>query len=343
MTTHEHEITEAVPLCEPDGLELADSALGWSRQPLHRINLKGRWARTKRWDYWSILAGDLAIAVTYSNIGYLGVVDVWWVDLATGQTGGRSTGSPGSIGIRLPEQFGSRPLRWSSKGLRLEMATSATETTIRAEWTQWGGKWSRLEATIKSPPGHESLNVVIPWSKRAYQFTSKHQALPAHGFLEVDGYRREFGGDHGDAWGVLDVGRGRWPYENTWNWAGGAGRSLEGATIGLQFGGKWTVGSGFTENGLIVDGRLSKIGNELDWDYNWDDPMKPWRVTSPDGSVDVVLEPRYDKYAKAWLGFGGIAVHQVFGQWSGTVTDDAGDTWTLDSIQGFAEETRTRW
>ena len=61
---------------------------------------------------------------------------------------------------------------------------------------------------------------------------------------------------------MLDVGRGRWPPEITWNWGGGAGRAGD-HVVGLQIGAKWTEGSGFTENGLIVDGRLTKLGREL--------------------------------------------------------------------------------
>ena len=61
---------------------------------------------------------------------------------------------------------------------------------------------------------------------------------------------------------MLDVGRGRWPHEITWNWGGGAGRAGD-HVIGLQVGAKWTEGSGFTENALIVDGRLTKLGREL--------------------------------------------------------------------------------
>jgi hypothetical protein len=87
---------------------------------------------------------------------------------------------------------------------------------------------------------------------------------------------------------VLDIGRGRWPHEITWNWGGGAGRSGDHA-IGLQFGAKWAEGTGFTgsngftENGILVDGRLSKLGNELEWDYQWSDPFCQWTVTDPSG------------------------------------------------------------
>ncbi len=73
------------------------------------------------------------------------------------------------------------------------------------------------------------------------------------------------------------------------------GRTCGAHTVGLQFGAKWTAGSGFTENGLIVDGRLSKLGDALDWTYDWDNPMAPWRVVDPGGQLDVTLTTRDDK------------------------------------------------
>jgi hypothetical protein len=39
----------------------------------------------------------------------------------------------------------------------------------------------------------------------------------------------------------------------------------------------------------------------------------------------------------------GTETHQVFGMWSGTVTDDDGATHTFNGLQGFAEESRWRW
>jgi len=35
--------------------------------------------------------------------------------------------------------------------------------------------------------------------------------------------------------------------------------------------------------------------------------------------------------------------HQVFGTWSGWFTSDTGDRLEFDALQGFAEESRSRW
>ena len=140
---------------------------------------------------------------------------------------------------------------------------------------------------------------------------------------------------------MQDLGRGIWPYAIRWNWAAGSGRSSDGRLIGLQFGGKWTEGTGFTENALCVDGRLTKIGKELEWTYRWDDPMQPWRLRSDD--VDLTLTPYFDRYDDTDLKVIKMEVHQCFGTWSGTVRDADGLVHRIDGIDGFAEEARNRW
>lgn len=346
MATSERELVEPTDLCTPDGRELSPSARGWSRRPIINANLRGGWGRNKRWDYWAILAGDLVVAVTYADVDYLGMASVWWCDTATGRHGGRDTNVAFGRGIELPDLPGSSPLVWSGRRSRIRISDDDGGTSIEASWDDTTGERAHLDARIEAPEGHDSLNVVIPWTPSRFQFTSKHQARPARGVLSIGSTQRRFGGDDGDgdAWGVLDVGRGRWPYRNVWNWAGGAGRSVDAsAVVGLQFGGKWTEGTGFTENGVIVDGRLSKIGDELNWDYDWSSPLSPWRVCSTDGRVDVTLRPRYDRHSRVELGIAGMHVHQVFGRWSGEVTDDDGHVHRLDGIEGFAEEARNRW
>jgi len=348
-TTHEREITEAVDLCRPDGRTLSHEAKGFSRVPLHTANLRGVWGRTKRWDYWCVLTPGFVISVTYADVDYLGFASVWWADLATGKSGGVEPPLPLARGVSLPDRSGSTPLTYEGRRSTLVIADDDAGTSITATWTE-RGEPARLEVRVELPLGHESVNVVIPWSRRRFQYTSKHQARPAHGTLAIGGNVRTIGTSPGsppnpatDAWGVLDVGRGRWPYRTHWNWGGGAGRDANGAVVGLQFGAKWTEGTGFTENGILVDGRLTKIGDELVWTYAWDRPMDPWRVQHRDGSLDLTLAPTYDRHAAITALVLTTEVHQVFGTWAGHVTDASGRRYELDGVLGFAEESRSRW
>lgn len=168
-------------------------------------------------------------------------------------TGGRSCSTIGGRRFALPDLAGSTPIEVVSQDLTCTIVDDEVgNTAIDVSWAEPTGARSELSARIEMPAGHETLNVVIPWSSSVYQFTSKHQARPARGTRRVGGDAWEFGRDD-DAWGA-------------------------------------------TENGVLVDGRLSKIGRELEWTYDWHDPMSPWRVRDPGGQIDVTLSPRYDEY-----------------------------------------------
>jgi hypothetical protein len=281
-----------------------------------------------------VLAGDLVISTVYADVDRFGLADIWWADARSGATGGAAVVVDASE-VTLPEAPGTAPLLLRHEGFDTALVDDERGTHLDVRWRERDGRPGHLDVLVALPPGHESLNVVIPWDDTTFNFTSKHQARPASGSLTVGDERRVID----DAWGVLDVGRGRWPSVITWNWACGAGRAGD-HVVGLQFGAKWTEGSGFTENGFLLDGRLTKIGRELAWDYDWDEPLLPWRIVDPGEQLDVVLHPRYDKHSR--LGEG-RETHQVFGTFSGLVRTDDGATVSFDGLQGFAEEARQRW
>ena len=313
--THEPELTVPVDLCAPDGGLLNPAARGWSRRPLHRANLDGGdLGRNKRWDYWAILAGDLIVSCVYSDIDVIGLADTSWAELSTGRTGGQGIiTEPGPI--RLPQVCETAELSVERDGLVLTMgAEDADGTHLVASWTEADGRPASFD---------------------------KQVARPATGTLRVGDEEWAIGAD-GDAWGVLDVGRGRWPSKLAWNWGAASGRSGD-TVVGLQFGAKWTEGTGFTENGFVIDGRVTKLGRELEWTYDWDDPMAPWTIVDPGGQLSVVLTPVFDKYTKAGDEHLGSEVHQVFGTYSGTITDDDGRPVEFTDLQGFAEEARQVW
>jgi hypothetical protein len=340
--THEPELTSAVDLCLPDGGPLNPAARGWSRRPLHRANLDGGDpGRNKRWDYWAVLAGDVVVSCVYSDIDVLGLADTWWAELTTGRSGGRGIITEPGL-MRLPQMCGTAGLHVDRDGLALTIdAEDEAGTRLRASWSEDDGRPGSFDIRISRPAGLESVNVVVPWSDDTFNFTSKQVARPATGVLRVGHEEFALGAD-GDAWGVLDVGRGRWPVRATWNWGAASGRAA-GTVVGLQLGAKWTEGTGATENGFVLDGRVTKLGQELHWSYSWDDPNSPWVIEDPGGQLSVVLTPRYDKYTLAGDDDLGSEVHQVFGTYAGRVVDDDGRTVEFSGLQGFAEEARQAW
>lgn len=87
---------------------------------------------------------------------------------------------------------------------------------------------------------------------------------------------------------------------------------------------------------LTVDGRLTKISEELRWDYSPGDWMTPWRVHG--GAVDVTFHPEHVRRAVTQLGVLASRTHQCFGTWAGRVGDVR-----VDGVSGWAEDVHQRW
>lgn len=341
----EREITAPVDLCDARG-HLNDAARGWSRRPMLRANLRRAWGRKKRWDYWAVITDEVVVSFVYADIDYAGLASVWVMEHATGLQATAGMLQPFGKGISLPEQVCTGTVAVAHKSIELRIEETASSTRLVASSPTPAGSLQGaldIDITVAKPEGHESLNVLIPWSHRQFQFTSKQNTRPATGTVRVGSREWTISAEH-DAWGVQDLGRGIWPYSNRWNWASASGHGTDGRLVGLQLGGKWTVGTGATENALCIDGRLTKIGEELEWSYDWEHPMQPWRVrTSRSDQVDATLTPTFDRYDVTDLKVLKMEVHQCFGTWAGRVVGDDGVPVQFDGIRGFAEEARNRW
>ena len=336
MRVTEREITAEVELCRPDGT-LNPDAVGWTRHPLHDTSRIGRgrrgWGRAKRWEYWAVTTPTHLIGVTVSSLDYAGVYAVWVHDRRSGETVSHDVIDPLARGASLPARLGDDPARASAGGLTIaiEAASGGTRLTV-------DGPRVRLDVLAQRPEGHEAMGVVVPWSARRFQYTVKDVARPARGRLWVDGVEHTVA--DGDSWAVLDHGRGRWPYAVHWNWGAGSGL-VDGRVIGVQVGGRWTDGTGSTENALVVDGRVHKISEELSWSYDTRDWLAPWRVRGD--LADLTFTPFWNHSSATNLGILAQRANQCFGHWSGWMRDDAGEPVSVDGVLGWAEDVHNRW
>lgn len=329
----ERELTTDVSLTLPNG-RLNPDAVGWARSPLVDTAGIGRGrGRNKRWEYWGITTPTHVVGMTVSSIDYAAVLELWVLDRATERTW---HGTPTLIptrGVVLPARAEAGPSRARAKDFEIDIDELPEGTRLRARMPG-----VTVDVIAELPAGHERLAVVVPWSSTRFQYTVKDVARPASGILTLDGVAHAL--PAGESWAVLDHGRGRWPYDIRWNWGAGSGRS-GGHTIGVQVGGRWTAGTGSTENAFVVDGHLHKISAELDWQYDLAQWRTPWRVTG--GGLDATFTPVYDKVTRTNLGVVAGSTDQCFGDWSGVFTTADGEQIAFAGIFGWAEEVHNRW
>lgn len=336
LAVPEREITEPVSLTRPDG-RLNPAAVGWTRTPLVTTDGVGRgrvgWGRTKRWEYWAVTTPSHIVALVTSDIDYAAVHGLWFLDRATGRT--VSHDAIGVLGgsVTMPGTLGAGKVRTSTRAVRIAIDEDAGGTRLRAR-----GDRVSFDIYAHRPEGHECLGVVVPWTETRFQYTVKDVARPATGTITVDGVSHVV--PEGESWATLDHGRGRWPYDMRWNWGAGSGRS-DGRVIGIQVGGRWTDGTGTVENALLVDGLLTKISEELVWQYSTTDWMAPWRVTGSD--LELTFTPFHLRESVIDLKVVAAETHQCFGHWTGRARDETGTWIRITDLVGWAEDVHNRW
>ena len=123
-----------------------------------------------------------------------------------------------------------------------------------------------------------------------------------------------------------------------------ASGAQNGRTIGLNLGGRWTDGTGMTENGICIDGRLTKISEDLVFEYDASARMKPWRVhTAVSDAVGLTFEPEFERVSESGNDERYMNVHQMFGTYSGRVTRDDSAPIEVRDLFGWVEDQEARW
>ena len=87
---------------------------------------------------------------------------------------------------------------------------------------------------------------------------------------------------------------------------------------------------------VVVDGRLTKISDDLLWEYSHEDWMAPWRITG--GLVALTFHPEHLRRSVTQLGLVASRTHQCFGTWAGRVGEVG-----VDGLFGWVEDVRQRW
>ena len=336
----EREIVQPVDLCLDNG-KLNQDAVGFSRNPLQNCKIPGHWPRKKRWNYWCIYDSKFLISLTVSNLDYAGVCFVYWLERSRDRFEEYTDIALLGKGIQQGDLV-EDPAGFKSSGMELifQQEPGASDWQLQGQVKKKGNPIVSTDLRIENPDSMDSLNVVVPWNLSEFQFTSKRIGLRASGTIECSAGTHTFDPDTSVA--VLDFGRGVWPYSSVWNWACGTMRKGN-RNISFNLGAGWTDGTPSTENGVLVDGVLHKIGEDVRFEFDSTNFRRPWRIyTQNSDAINLTLTTEYERVAKSNLLLVNSEVHQLIGKFSGTV-HVGGETIRISGASGWAEDHKARW
>ena len=341
----EKEILAETVLCTSDG-KLNKDACGYSRFPLQVCNLKGNVFRKKRWNYWCFTNDEILFSVTLADLDYAGTGFIYLFDLNTKEFIEKTELIPFGKGCILGERVSDRVFYKNSKmeiSIEYSKIGDSYEINFKVFCKSFQGE-KDLQAEIKAtqPFTYESLNVVIPWDEKHFQFTSKQHAISTSGNIQIGEKKYSLKAENTDA--TLDFGRGIWHYSSSWNWAAASGK-IGNKKIGLNFGAKWTDNTGYTENGIFYDGKLYKLSEQVLFEYDISDFTKPWtHKTAETDMVNLTFQPIRERVATTNFVIIASKVHQLFGYFEGYIRLGIDkEKIIISKLFGWSEEHYAKW
>ena len=308
--------------------------------------------RIKDWDYYLVNDGRHAVALTFSDLGYIGLVSAAVIDFEAPSTTTTSELVPLPMGrMGLPASSETGDIRWQNKRCKVEFAHVDGGRRLSFCMTDFTpGNDFEAEFLLTDEP-RDSMVIVTPWEKneRAFYYNRKIIGMRAQGGFRVGEKFHELA--DGESFGLLDWGRGVWTYDNTWYWSAAQGlQTWDGAehVVGFNLGYGFGDTSAASENMLFVDGVSHKLAR-VTFGIPEDDEgdlfyMEPWHMTDDEGRLDLTFTPTIDRCDLMDIAHVLISnQHQVFGTFSGTVVLDDGTAVELRGLRGFAEHVHNRY
>lgn len=337
----EKEIISPVNICNSNGT-LNEESIGWSRKPIFNCNIRGKNFRKKKWNYWYMINQDCLFSVTISHLDYIAMSFVYFYDFNTKEFAEKTVITPLGKGCTIGKNVFDN-VEFSNEKLQVLFKWNKYLETmnILIHCKDFMGRNLTAKFNVLCFKEQETINVLIPWSRNKFQFTSKQNCLPVEGRVMINNKTYIF--NKKDSFAGLDFGRGIWPFKIMWNWATAAG-TQQGRIIGFNLGAKWTDGTGITENGLFIDGKILKLNECIVYNYDKNDLMKSWILkTEISDKVYLEFKPIYNRLAKTDAVFLKSTVHQIIGEFYGEIKDNEGNIINIEALKGSVEEHYAKW
>ncbi|MFX0139575.1 MAG: DUF2804 domain-containing protein [Candidatus Hodarchaeota archaeon] len=338
----QNEITEPSNLLNKDGSLIQR---GWARKPIlkyNKENIGKGWFRIKEWDHYSILNKQFGFQLTIGDIGYLTQMSYVWLDFENKKRDGKGVFKFFTKSKLLPlSSLGDSKIEFPTKKFKATIIKSKNKRIVTIEDHKFQGKRLKGTITFEDNPKMDNTVVVTGYKEdpRLFYYNHKINYMPAEGSIQIgnDSYKFE----PETSFGLMDWGRGIWPYKTHWLWGSACG-IVNGIPVAFNIGYGFGDLSTHTENIIFYDGKAHKI-DEVVFHHHNRDPTKPWKFTSSDDRFNMVLTPLVPHREK--LNFGIISLNSslLHGLYTGDLVLESGEKIHIEDMLGHAEDIFWRW
>lgn len=307
----------------------------------NRKHIKAPPWRIKEWDFYQVSNDDYCLQMTIGHVSYAGNISVKVFEFATGKHYeiSKMLALPFNR-LHMPSSAEQGDLTY--KGKNMFMQFQVWEGGRRLICKATGKNSPSIDLDIQlSQPDLTSLVISTPFDEDPAYFYYNHKinCMPASGVVKVGDQEYRFDPDR--SFGLIDWGRGVWPFSQNWYWGNGS-TYVDGKRFGFNIGHGFGNTTAATENMLFYEGTAHKIGHVY-FDLSANGYMSKKKFTSDDGRFEMEFTPIYDQITATKILFVDNKCHQLFGTFTGQAILDDGRIIEVKDMVAFTEHAINNW
>jgi hypothetical protein len=308
------------------------------RSPMgRRLGALAKWRRFHQFQYFGLISEQLIGGCALANLSLAGIGFVYLFHPPSGRMIERQFKLPLGFGTRFSQRpdDGLCELRSGRNLLRLENCPSPKEKRLLVELDDG----TRIDACFSEvEPAFQPMCISTPAAVNGWVYAQKVAGVRCTG--EVRSRLGDFDLQRIGAFAHHDWSAGYMRPETHWNWA-----CLSGLAAGQRVGLNLSCGvneTSYTENCYWLDGELIKV-DTVHFTFDRAQPLRPWRISSHDGQVNLQFVARGLHQDRSNLGILASNFKQIFGQFHGVLRPPGRADVAIDNLWGFVEDQYVKW
>lgn len=293
--------------------------------------------KLKEWNFYQIGIDDYVVQLTIGHVSYMTSVSMALINLKT-----KEKHEIGAMKPLCTPKLDDNPeecsyIEWENKTLKMSFETKVNERILKVSGSN--KKYNLVEAqlVLENDPNNEKMVIATPFkNKKQFYLNYKENYYSVKGFVKFDELKVSFDG----ATGLIDWGRGIWPYKHEWFW-GNMTSFINDIPFGFNIG--WGFGdlTNATENMFFYNRKCYKLG-KLDVKMNLNNYMDDWHLKDEDGLMELHFSPIHDNYTENKYVVIDTHCNQVFGLFNGHIITEDGRKEIVNKL-AFIEHAVNKW
>ena len=295
--------------------------------------------RLKEWDFYQVhFDENYVLQLTVGHVSYATQISAALIDLSTGQKREVSQMMPCTRSFRNamptnPEV--AHKLRYDSKNMHVQFEVTDKYRLLCLTATDYKGVKAEITLTLTNVnKNKDKMVIATPFNEpKRWYLNYKENCFVVNGQARIEDVAYEIK----NGFGLLDWGRGVWPYKHCWVWGNG-GTTVNGKHFGFNIG--WGFGNteAATENVFFYDNKAYKMGEVREIAEG-----NGYRYVDDAGRFKFEVQPLFDNHTKTKFLWVNNECHQRFGVWRGKVKLDDGTVVEVPPFTAFCEHANNKW